>query len=53
MKDLANAILLNIVAAIIFWIIFAFLPERRRRNKLRPKLELGIYQVSFASQLAI
>lgn len=45
MKDFAYAILLNIAAAIIFWIVFALLPERRRRNKLRPRLELGIYQV--------
>jgi hypothetical protein len=45
MKDFAYAILLNIAAAIIFWIVFALLPERRRRNKLRPKLEFGIYQV--------
>src|ERR1700680_1292005 len=44
MKDFAYAILLNIAAAIIFWIVFALLPERRRRNKLRPKLEFGIYQ---------
>jgi hypothetical protein len=40
-----DAILLNIAAAIIFWIFFAWIPERRRRHKLRPKLELGIYQV--------
>ena len=45
MKDFAYAILLNIAAAVIFWFVFAFLPERRRRNKLRPKLEFGIYQV--------
>jgi hypothetical protein len=45
MKDIFNAIVLNIAAAIIFWLAFAFVPEKRRRRKLRPKLELGIYQV--------
>ena len=45
MRDFVNPILLNIYAAIIFWLIFAVIPERRRRNKLRPKLELGIHQV--------
>src|ERR1035438_3569257 len=45
MHDTFNAILLNIAAAIIFWLAFAFVPEKRRRRKLRPKLELGIYQV--------
>lgn len=45
MKEFADAILLNIAAAIIFWMVFAFLPERGRRNKLRPRLELAIYQV--------
>jgi hypothetical protein len=45
MKEILNAICLNIAAAIIFWLIFAFVPEKRRRNKVRPKLELGIYQV--------
>jgi hypothetical protein len=45
MRDFVNAILLNVAAAIIFWLIFAVIPERRRRNKLRPKLELGIHQV--------
>jgi hypothetical protein len=45
MRDFVNAILLNIAAAIIFWLIFAVIPERHRRNKLRPKLEIGIHQV--------
>ena len=45
MKEVSIAIVLNIIAAIIFWLAFAFIPERRRRNKLRPKLELGIYQI--------
>ena len=45
MKEVFIAIVLNIIAAIVFWLAFAFIPERHRRNKLRPKLEFGIYQI--------
>jgi hypothetical protein len=44
-NGLVRDVSLNIIAAIIFWIAFQGLPERYRRNKLRPKLELGLYQV--------
>jgi hypothetical protein len=36
-------ILLSIVAAIIFWLVFSFLPERKRRRKLRPIVELALF----------
>jgi len=32
-------ILLSIVAAIVFWLVFSYLPERKRRKKLRPIVE--------------
>lgn len=38
-------ILLSIVAAIIFWMFFSYLPERKRRNKLRPIVELALFEV--------
>src|SRR5690348_10169534 len=44
-NGIAVNIALNVIAGVIFWIAFDFVPESLRRNKLRPKLELGIYQV--------
>ena len=44
-KDFIYPILLSVIAGIIFWLIFSFIPERRRLKKLRPKLELDMYQV--------
>ena len=36
-------ILLSIVAAVIFWLVFSYLPERKRRVKLRPIVELALF----------
>jgi len=36
-------ILLSIIAALIFWAVFAYLPEQKRRKKLRPIVELGLF----------
>lgn len=36
-------ILLSIVAAIIFWLVFSYLPERKRHKKLRPIVELALF----------
>jgi hypothetical protein len=36
-------ILLSVVAAIIFWLVFSYLPERKRRKKLRPIVELALF----------
>lgn len=36
-------ILLSIVAAIVFWLVFSYLPERKRRKKLRPIVELALF----------
>lgn len=43
-KDFINPIILSVIAGIIFWLLFSFLPERKRLKKLRPKLDLDIYQ---------
>lgn len=36
-------ILLSIAAAIIFWLVFSYFPERKRRKKLRPIVELALF----------
>jgi hypothetical protein len=44
-REIISPIFISILAAIIFWATFSFLPERRRRLKIRPKLDLDIYYV--------
>jgi len=36
-------ILLSVVAAIVFWLVFSYLPEQQRRKKLRPIVELALF----------
>lgn len=36
-------ILLSIIAALVFWAVFSYLPERKRRKKLRPIVELALF----------
>lgn len=38
-------IFLSIIAAFIFWVFIAYLPERTRKNKIREKLDLNEYQI--------
>lgn len=38
-------VLLSIIAAIIFWVAFSYIPEKNRKNKIRSKIELEVYQV--------
>ena len=38
-------VILSFIAALIFWLIFSYFPERTRRNKLRPVVELALYDV--------
>lgn len=45
LKEYAVAIIQSIIAAVIFWIAFSLLPEKRRLKKLRPKLEFDIYEI--------
>lgn len=36
-------ILLSVAAATVFWLVFSYLPERKRRKKLRPIVELSLF----------
>ncbi|MCK2113788.1 hypothetical protein [Pseudomonas juntendi] len=38
-------ILLSIIAAVIFWWVFSYLPEQKRHKKLRPIIELTLFEV--------
>ena len=37
-------IILSVIAAIIFWLVFSYLPERKRSKKLRPIVELALFE---------
>ncbi|EUB85289.1 hypothetical protein [Pseudomonas sp. GM30] len=37
-------ILLSVIAAIIFWWVFSYQPEQKRRKKLRPIIELTLFE---------
>lgn len=36
-------ILLSIIAALVFWLVFSYLPEQKRRKKLRPIVDLALF----------
>jgi hypothetical protein len=38
-------LILSLISALIFWITFSHIPNRNRRKKLRPVLELDVFQV--------
>ena len=44
-KDFTYPTILSIVSAVIFWFAFSYIPEKRRASKIRPKLELDMYNV--------
>lgn len=44
-KDLIYPFPLSIISAIIFWLVFSVYPEKKRRNKIRPKIDLDMYFV--------
>jgi len=44
-KDVLIPIALSIISAVIFWLIFSVFPEKKRRNRIRPKIDLDIYDV--------
>lgn len=45
MKEVLIAIITSLIASIIFWLVFSLIPERRRYNKVRPKVEFDIYEI--------
>lgn len=36
-------ILLSIIEALVFWLVFSYLPEQKRRKKLRPIVDLALF----------
>lgn len=36
----------SLVSALIFWIVFSYYPEKKRKKQLRPIIELDIYSVN-------
>lgn len=36
----------SLVSALIFWIVFSYYPERKRKKQLRPIIELDIYSIN-------
>jgi hypothetical protein len=44
-NDVVNPIAFSIIAAIIFWFIFNFIPDRKRYLKVRPKVEYNMYSI--------
>lgn len=44
-SEFVYPIFLSIIAAVIFWFAFSFIPERSRKLKIRGKIDLEIYQV--------
>ena len=48
MEEILLAIITSLIASLIFWIVVNFLPEKRRYNKVRPKVEFDIYEIFIA-----
>lgn len=44
-ENLLLPIVLSIIAAIIFWLAFNYLPTRWKYKKIRPKVEFDLYQM--------
>ncbi|MWW23919.1 hypothetical protein [Algibacter lectus] len=44
-KDFIYPIILSILAAIIFWLVFSFLPQNRRVNKVRIKIDKDFIKI--------
>lgn len=45
MKEIFVAVVTSLIASFIFWVIFNYIPEKRRYNKVRPKVEFDIYEI--------
>lgn len=48
MEEILLAIITSLIASFIFWIVVNFLPEKKRYNKVRPKVEFDIYEIFIA-----
>lgn len=46
-ENLLLPIILSIIAAIIFWLVFNYFPEKRKFKKIRPKIEFDLFQIHF------
>lgn len=44
LETIVPNVFFSILAALIFWIIFNYFPEKQRKTKLRPKVEFDIYE---------
>ncbi|MGK0323747.1 MAG: hypothetical protein ACJAR4_001792 [Psychroserpens sp.] len=44
-SDYIHPIVLSVIAAIIFWLFFSYLPEERRAQQLRKKISLNFLQI--------
>ncbi len=44
-SEFVYPIILSVLAAIIFWFAFSHIPEQNRKQKIRRKIDLEIYQV--------
>jgi len=42
--ELMKNVFFSLLAALIFWMVFNFIPESVRRRKIRPKVEFDIYE---------
>lgn len=42
LETIVPNVLFSILAALIFWIIFHYFPEKQRKTKLRPKVEFDL-----------
>lgn len=38
-------VILSFIAGLVFWVIFSYIPDNKRRRKLRPVVELALYDV--------
>ena len=47
MKEVLTAVVTSLIASVVFWIIFNYIPDKRRYNKVRPKVEFDIYEIFF------
>lgn len=45
MREILVAVVTSLIASLIFWFIFDFIPSRSRYNKVRPKVEYDIYEI--------